>query len=148
MGNNMLIELISKLDETKLVNQIESLRPTSLHRISIPKFKMEREYMLGTILSEMGMREVFTDKSDLSGLSVEKVKIDGSIHKALIEVDEEGTLAVAATRFYVRACLSFPISDKTFVADHPFMFLIRDKTNSITLFAGVVNKLKNAEPST
>lgn len=141
------MELISKLNETKMVNQIESLSPISFSHISIPKFKMEREYKLHTILPGMGMRKLFSDESDLSGLGVGKAKVDTSIHKAVVEVDEEGTVAAAATQVAVVPYSSMGFrSLRTFIVDHPFLFFIRDKTNSMTLFAGVVNKLQNAKP--
>ena len=56
------------------------------------------------------------------------------IHKAFIGVDEEGTEATAAT--VVVLTHGTPPSQKKFVADHPFMFLIRDKITGIILFFG------------
>ncbi|XP_074605075.1 iripin-2-like [Brevipalpus obovatus] len=146
--NNKLVELISKLNDTKLINQIESLSPISFSHISIPKFKLEREYTLHTVLPDMGMRKVFSDQSDLSGLGISrKAKVDTSIHKAVVEVDEEGTVAAAATQIAVVPYSSMGFrSLRTFIVDHPFMFVIRDKTKSVTLFAGVVNKLENSKP--
>ena len=61
------------------------------------------------------------------------------IHQAQMEVNEEGTEAAAATAVTMRKGPAIP----TFVADHPFLFLIRDKQTGSILFMGrVVNPLE------
>jgi len=61
-----------------------------------------------------------------------------AIHKALVAVNEEGTEAAASTAVLMEGGEAEPIP--VFRADHPFLFLIRDKRTGSILFMGrVVN---------
>jgi serpin B len=106
-------------------------------RISFPKFKFEAKYALKPVLAEMGMPIAFSNDADLSGMSRKKdLKIDEVFHKAFVEVSEEGTEAAAATAVViVRKSISIPVE---FIADRPFMFLIRENANGHILFMGRV----------
>lgn len=57
------------------------------------------------------------------------------VHKAFIEVNEEGAEAAAATAVQIVLCCMPP----SFVADHPFLFLIRDNRSKAVLFLGRIN---------
>lgn len=76
--------------------------------------------------------------ADFSGISPlaqkEQWSISNVIHKAFVEVNEEGTEAAGATAVEVRLN-SLPSS---FRADRPFVFLIRDKRTESILFMGRV----------
>lgn len=63
---------------------------------------------------------------------------DEVLHKAKIEVDEEGTKAAAVTAIEMRT-KSCP---EIFVANRPFLFVIRDRANDIILFMGSVQNLE------
>jgi serine protease inhibitor len=106
--------------------------------IKIPRFKMDYESSLNDPLKAMGMGVAFVGgKADFSGmldqsdLSISEVK-----HKAVVEVNEEGTEAAAATSVGIRLT-SAPLRF-TFVADHPFLMMIRDHRTDTILFMGVV----------
>ncbi|KAH3729962.1 hypothetical protein DPMN_055940 [Dreissena polymorpha] len=58
------------------------------------------------------------------------------LHKALVDVNEEGTEAAAATAAIIRFRLSMPASPRTFTADHPFMFMIWHYPLNSSLFIG------------
>lgn len=65
--------------------------------------------------------------------------VDSVIRKAVIEVDEKGTEAAAATGIVVATeSASAPLV--AFKADHPFMFMIKDNKTDAILFLGQVNK--------
>ncbi|XP_074601147.1 iripin-2-like [Brevipalpus obovatus] len=132
-------QVISNLSDTKLTEYIESMKPTNFDGVSVPRFKVETQYLLHQILPEMGMRKPFTSDADFSGISPTKTKVDQSIHKAVIEVDEKGTVAAAVTSIRVMAVAWHP--PVLFNLDRPFVFFLRDKTQSINLFAGIINKL-------
>jgi serpin B len=112
-------------------------------QVSLPKFKMETQFDLGGKLAEMGMRLPFTDAADFSGIVAGGgLKIDGVIHKAFVEVNEEGTEAAAATGVMMRttSAMPRPVQPVVFRADHPFMFVIRENRSGNILFMGrVVN---------
>ena len=102
----------------------------------LPKFKLETRYNLTDTLSKLGMVNAFTQKADFSGLdgTADNV-VSIAVHKAFVEVNEEGTEAAAATAAAVCRSTSFsPIPD--FRADRPFVFLIRDRETGAILFLG------------
>jgi serpin B len=113
--------------------------------VTIPKFKVETSYSLGSVLSRMGMKSVFTPSADLSGIDGKKdLDVSEVLHKAYVEVNEEGTEAAAATAIIVKetASVDAPVRrNPVFRADHPFMFFIRNNRNGMVLFSGHINQL-------
>ena len=105
--------------------------------VSLPKFKMSGMFMLGGTLVSMGMPDAFGVGADFSGMVGSKsLAISEVVHKAFIEVNEEGTEAAAATA--VVMARSIPPPPPTFRADHPFIFFIRDIKSESILFLGRV----------
>ncbi|MDD1686301.1 serpin family protein [Methanoregula sp.] len=107
----------------------------------LPKFHMETEYRLPGTLSVMGMPTAFTyGAADFSGMDGTKnLYISDVIHKAFIDVNEEGTEAAAATGVVMGLGAVAPSSPTVFRADHPFVFLIQDKETGTILFIGRVS---------
>ncbi|EGV99244.1 Serpin B9 [Cricetulus griseus] len=105
--------------------------------VFLPKFKLQEDYDMGSVLQRLTMMNVFQeDKADLSGMSPEKdLCLSQFIHKSVVEVNEEGTEAAAAS-----ATISVDCADirhvSTFCADHPFLFFIRHKETNSLLFCG------------
>lgn len=84
----------------------------------------------------MGIRELFQPTANLSAYSDGVLQLDDAVHKAKIEVDEQGSTAAAATvMFSFRS--SRPLEPAQFFCDHPFMFLIYDYRSSAVLFTGI-----------
>jgi serine protease inhibitor len=104
--------------------------------VRIPRFKLEVKYELNSLLKSLGMTDIFSQtKANLSGMSPDKgLYLSKVIHKSYVDVNEEGTEAAAATGESV-AVKRLPIRDR-FVADHPFLFLIKDITTNLILFFG------------
>lgn len=120
---------------------ISSLSRLDVNHVSIPKFKFTGEFSLGEILADMGMPMAFSDRADFSGMTGKlDLKIDKVIHKAFVEVNERGTEAAAATAVTMIETTAMPGEEEiiTFIADHPFIFLIRDKHSNSILFIGKV----------
>ena len=130
-----LAELESKLTYTRIASALARLR-TSRRSVAIPRFEMNFDKNLPKTLKEMGMKLAFGVGADFTGISSGRpLYIYKVIHKAFIGVDEKGTEAAAATVVLFTKSAVLP-THKDFVADHPFLFLIRDlKTGSI-LFLG------------
>uniref|UniRef100_A0A8B9Z7L6 Serpin B10 n=1 Tax=Buteo japonicus TaxID=224669 RepID=A0A8B9Z7L6_9AVES len=101
----------------------------------LPKLKLEENYDLKSTLSSMGIRNAFDPvQADFTGMSVKKdLFISKVIHKAFVEVSEEGTEAAAATGVLVLRSKAPPM---TFKADHPFLFFIRHNKSQTILFFG------------
>ena len=108
--------------------------------ISFPKFKMTREFSLADVLRRMGMKLAFVpNRADFSGMNGgTNLFISAVVHKAFVEVNEQGTEAAAATGVVITAT-SLPPPKPVFRADHPFVFLIRDVQSGSILFLGRVS---------
>jgi serpin B len=107
--------------------------------VSLPRFKMETEFELGKELCALGAGLAFSADADFSGIGDEPLAISEVVHKAFIEVNEEGTEAAAATAVLMaRGCAMLPKEPKVFKADHPFLFFIRNRNTNAVLFSGRV----------
>lgn len=109
-------------------------------QVALPRFKMTAEFKLSKVLARLGMPLAFdAQKADFSGMSSEqRLVIDEVIHKAFVDVNEEGTEAAAATAVTMRALAMRPTTPVVFRADHPFTFFIRDTRSGAILFMGKV----------
>ncbi len=125
----------SELNPANLTNWISSLNEIEIN-INIPRFKFEAEYTLNDVLDEMGMKDAFVpDIADFSGMDgTTDLYISHVLHKAFVEVNEEGTEAAAATAVIVA---TKAITD-IFNADHPFVFLIQHEETGAILFMGKI----------
>lgn len=86
----------------------------------------------------MGIKDLFESSANLTSFSdaVGTMKLDDAVHKAKIQVDEQGSTAAAATvMFSFRSAR--PLEPAQFFCDHPFMFLIYDYRSSAVLFTGI-----------
>ena len=112
-------------------------------KIALPRFDFGSEHDLSKALVPMGMGAAFDpDRADFSGIAP-KLCIDTAIQKANVTVDEEGTEASAAT-FVSMRCTAIPPGNRPpprpFVADRPFLFIIRETRTGLILFLGRVTK--------
>lgn len=102
----------------------------------LPRFKFETEKNLNEALSALGMGVAFSDDADFSGISSQMDLLINEVkHKTYIEVDEEGTEAAAVTSVGVGVT---SVPDNLFMANHPFLFLIKDNKSKAIVFAGVL----------
>ncbi|XP_059168945.1 leukocyte elastase inhibitor-like [Physella acuta] len=107
--------------------------------VSIPKFKTETTLYLVQPLKDIGMVEAFIPGyADFTGIRRKgEVFISQVIHNAIIDVKETGTVAAAATAVQVRKQVRMAsVPNTRFVADHPFLFFIRDELTQQILFQG------------
>ncbi|MCK4917976.1 MAG: serpin family protein [Candidatus Omnitrophica bacterium] len=136
--NNGLAELERNLTNDNVKNWINELSSSYRSEILVclPKFKTTCEFELANVFAEMGMPSAFSlPPADFSGMTGKKdLFISKVIHKAFVDVNEEGTEAAAATAVVMRReAISKPL---TFLADHPFVFLIRENITGSILFIG------------
>ena len=116
---------------------------TKIHKrevvVFVPKFKMTSQFSLASVLQSMGMTDAFSSDANFSGMDGKRdLFISAVIHKAYVEVNEEGTEAAAATGVVMRLTSVGPTPTPVFRADHPFLFLIRDNLTGSILFIGRV----------
>ena len=132
-------KLIANLSTAQINKWTERLESKEIF-LNMPKFKLEQIYKMESILTEMGMPIAFSNKADFSLFNDKlPLAVDSVIHKAVVEVDEKGTVAAAATSIVVRVVSASYNAELT--ADHPFMFMIKDSKTDAILFLGQVNNL-------
>ncbi len=119
----------------------------------MPRFKIEpaQSFDLSKVLeTELGMTLAFDrEKANFSGMATARgpnagLYIAKVYHKTYVSVDEAGTEAAAATAvsMSVRGAPSQrPVEPTSFVADHPFLFLIRDTKTGLVMFLGRIQDL-------
>ncbi|MGA3013145.1 MAG: serpin family protein [Bacteroidales bacterium] len=120
------------------VKVIDNLQSNEVS-LAFPKFTTTYHKELEDILPNMGMPLAFSPlNADFSGMCDirEHLYIKKVIHQAFIKVTEEGTEAAAATVVIMKAGSARIINIKHFIADHPFIFLIKDNTTGSILFFG------------
>jgi serpin B len=113
--------------------------------VSLPSFKITQQFELSSTLEGLGMKTAFDPNSaDFSAMTGNKsLVISAAIHKAYIDVDENGTEAAAATAVVMEMATAMPSQYAPpppiiFTADHPFLFLIRENASGAILFMGRV----------
>jgi len=109
--------------------------------VRLPRFKVESSFQLASVLGALGMTDALDpNKADFSGMDGTKDLFIGEvIQKTFCAVDEAGTEAAAATAVMMRATAApAPTPPKEFLADHPFLFMIRDTKTGSLLFMGRV----------
>ncbi|PIK40855.1 hypothetical protein BSL78_22285 [Apostichopus japonicus] len=141
--SNNLSNLESKINMQVITSWVKHSRKQKVG-VSFPRFKLEESFDLNDHLTLMGMSDVFNvSKADLSGITEsEDLYVSKVIHKAFVEVNEEGTEAAAAT---AASIVVLCIEDiPAFKADRPFIFYISDTSSGSILFLGrLVNPPKS-----
>jgi serpin B len=131
-----LAAIEDKLNPQTLTGWISRTRERSMDMVGLPKFKSENKFKLRDTLMKMGMVKAFTT-ADFTGIATkERLQIGAVIHQSFIDVNEQGTEAAAATAVEIRTTSAALNPDPRFIADHPFLYLIRDTRNGSILFLG------------
>ncbi len=127
------------LTEESLREMVRSNYETKLH-LEMPRFTMDFSHSLQDSLRRMGMGVAFEyPGADFSAMGSPLAYINEVVHKTRLEVDEEGTVAAAATAvFSMEAAAMRPPEPKTLVFDRPFAVMLRDRRTRAVLFLGVV----------
>jgi serpin B len=131
--------LLSDLEQPSTAAALKSGIDLLFYRegsVVLPKFTITWHTPLRDRLTDLGMKLAFSPEADFSGITGKRgLIIADVIHKAFIDVDEQGTEAAAATGVLMLEGKTVPF---TFVANHPFLFFIRDRDTSSILFLGRV----------
>jgi serpin B len=129
-----LAELERRLTAESVSAAVAKLRPEEV-QVTLPRFKVTSEFSLNETLEALGVKQAFGSQADFSGMDGERdLYLSAVVHKAYVDVNEEGTEAAAATGAVISK-LSLPVGP-VFRADHPFVFLIRDRRSGSILFLG------------
>jgi serpin B len=114
-------------------------------QLTFPKFKAESDFDLGESLAKMGMPLAFDKaKANFKGIRYlqkdENMSISKVVHKAFVDMNEEGTEAAAATAVAMMVPASVPAPPVEFKANRPFLYFIRHVRTGAILFMGRYSK--------
>ncbi|MCD4670285.1 MAG: serpin family protein [Actinomycetia bacterium] len=128
--------VIGSFDSEEWQNYLSSFSETEVE-LKMPKFKMEYGIkLLNDALTNLGMGIAFSSDADFSGINPDTF-ISRVLHKAVIEVNEKGSEAAAAT--VVEMDRGGDIAETVeFIVDRPFFFVISDDRTGSMLFMGKV----------
>lgn len=133
-------DIIEALNQQNWATWNNSLKRVDKLKIYFPKFKFSYKNTLNDELYALGMKSMFTDDADLTGINeTEDIYVSEVKHKTFVEVNEEGTEAAAVTSVEIKltSAITEPLEIK---ADKPFIFVIKEKQSNALLFMGILNE--------
>lgn len=109
-------------------------------KLYLPRFKVENNFSLATVLQNMGMKQAFLVKADFKGIVDGDLFINDVKHITYVSVTEDGTEAAAVTSiiFGTTSIPDYPIVN----VNKPFLFLIREKGTGVVLFAAKIGNVE------
>ena len=151
-GEDLSMFILLPAEKNGIAGLEQSLTPKGLDALTgslreknvsifLPKFTVTSTLRLDETLRMLGMTDAFDpDKADFSAMTTGKNQlfIGAAVHKAFIDVNEEGTEAAAATGVVIGLTSAMPNPVPVFRADHPFLFIIRENRSGSILFMGRV----------
>ncbi|CAG2163525.1 unnamed protein product [Oppiella nova] len=138
---NGLDSMTKKLSLKTLNQTVHTItkRKGFTNTLMFPKFKLETEYDLKDSFNSLGVKSMFEDLADFSRINGNTdLKVSKAIHKAYIEVNEEGAEAAAVSK-YVFVTRTY--RQDLIAVDRPFLFTIIDKTSGLIWFLGQIRTL-------
>lgn len=135
-----LAQVEEQLDADQLATWLAAMKPEKV-AVTLPRLHLETSFELADALAKLGMPTAFTHKADFSGMTTDATPLSISrvVHKAYLDVDEEGTEAAAATAVVMEVTSAIrPEPLNEFRADRPFILAIRHKASGAILFLGRV----------
>ncbi|GAB1864140.1 Antithrombin-III [Camponotus japonicus] len=147
-GIRQLVErLATEKGSRELRQLLDDGMPPREVEVDLPRFEIERELQLNQLLYALGAGELLSPgAADLRGFVADgepSLHLGDAIHRARIEVTEEGTTAAAATAIFTFRS-SRPTEPAIFNANHPFVYLIYDKHDRTVLFTGIFRSPANS----
>ena len=130
---------LEKVIDQKVIDSWSASLASARVTVQLPRFSLRDDFSLAKVLGRLGMGRAFTSGADFSGMTGRpELAISDVIHKSFVDVDEKGTEAAAASaaNMMLTSAPMEPAEVVEFIADHPFLFLIRDVDTGTILFLG------------
>lgn len=135
-----LSDVVANMNLKKLVGWLDQMKETTV-TMHIPRFHIEDSLSLKDELTKMGLVDLFSQSdANLPGMVAgdgPNLYISDAYHKAFLEVNEEGSEAAAATAVVAKGRSINPFRE-SFLANRPFLLLIRESSINALLFTGRV----------
>ena len=151
LDNSLRADLFRSFKEKRSTSDALSFEPSGVRPLQLPKFKVIFSANLVPPFRKLGVELAFGDGADFSGMTAGRVrlKIDQIVHRAVVEVAEDGIEAAAATVVVTvgRSAGIRPLEPaaEPFIVDRPFMFFLDDRTTGAALFEGkIIDPTKTA----
>ncbi|KAH9376110.1 hypothetical protein HPB48_005663 [Haemaphysalis longicornis] len=130
-----------------LLDLLGGLKDLSDVKLSVPKLVVNQCLSYKSILTTMGITELFSESCDLSGIFNDaKPQISDVVHKSFLRIDEEGTEGASATAAMICGSTGLARGPPVdFVVNHPFMLLVAHNKPDVILFVGSVRKPEKLE---
>ncbi|MDR1053873.1 MAG: serpin family protein, partial [Planctomycetaceae bacterium] len=133
-----LSSVIAKLTSDNFGGTLKTLKTQNLD-VKLPQFKVEYSTSLKSALSNAGVKKIFTQNADLTGIAPSRdLVVSDVLQKVFIKVDETGTEAAAATGISVRTTSIDIAIPQEFYVDRPFIFVVCEGNN--ILFASAITQ--------
>ena len=129
-----LASIESQLSAKNMSKWTSQTKPKEVS-IFLPKFKLESTISLRKYLNQMGIELAFTEMADFSAMTAERIHLGKILQSTAVEVSEKGTEAIAATSATFIA-KGINVETPIFMADRPFLFMIRDNRTGQIIFMG------------
>lgn len=140
---NGLAKVEAELSAASLDENIQAMNSQKMN-VWLPRLDLAQNFSLNSVLNQMGIKKAFSQtQADFLGISEnDGLFISSVVHKSFLKVDEKGTEAAAATGVSIGVTSMPPQADPPtpFIADHPFLFMIRQKATGLILFMGRMNE--------
>ncbi len=130
-------EVAAKLTPNQVSAMVEKLEERRV-ALSLPKLALEVTYdAMAQTLQTLGMSAAFAAAADFSGMShAQLLKVDRVVHAAVVEMDEQGTRAAAATVATIDEIMDIEEQMTVMKIDRPYLFAIRERATGALLFIG------------
>jgi serine protease inhibitor len=133
-----LADAESALDADTLADLLDAPKPTQVD-LALPKIKVGTQTELTPPLSSLGVRTVFGNDADLSGISSTPLAVQAVLHESVLEIDEKGLEGAAATAVLMRL-VSLPTKGVRLKVDRPFLLVVRHAATGVVYFLARVTK--------
>lgn len=121
------------------LTRLDAEQPRTV-QLYLPKIETALNYELVPQLTALGMGVAFTPAADFRGIADAPMAIGQVVHKTFLRIDEKGAEAAAATGIAIEVTSAPATPPPIFRADHPFLFLIRDRETGAVLFLGRISR--------
>ncbi|XP_054140516.1 ovalbumin-like [Melozone crissalis] len=132
-----LAQLENKISFEKLTEWTSSeVMEKKRVKVYLPRMKIVEKYNLTSVLTSLGMTDLFSPAANLSGISAaESLRVSEAVHESYLEVNEEGTEEGTVSADDTEDIL-YSSEFEEFRADHPFLFLVKHNPSNLILFFG------------
>ncbi|XP_031729493.1 serpin peptidase inhibitor, clade F (alpha-2 antiplasmin, pigment epithelium derived factor), member 2b isoform X3 [Anarrhichthys ocellatus] len=136
-GQVNLSSLSAKLNISDLYRRLPKERAV---QVKVPKFKLEYAQDLKDVFTKLGLGDMFS-RPNLAGMADGPLLVSSVMHKSIMEINEEGAEAAAATAVVISRA-----SNPVFHLSQPFFFALMDDMTQVPIFMGVINNPNPGAP--